>query len=144
VKPRPGVMEQLHDKSSGIGLVRFDKRRRKIIVECWPLLADVTDPQAQFPGWPITIDLLDNYGRQGKAHLPLLEITGIENPVIQVTDASGELVYSLRIAGREFQPHVFAEGKYTVKIGDPDADRSRTIEGLEAKVENETKLSVEV
>jgi hypothetical protein len=143
VKPRSGVLEQLHDKSSGLGLVRFDKQRRKLIIECWPLLGDVTDPQAQFPGWPITIDVIDNYGRKAIAYLPVLRISGVENPVVEVTDQAGEIVYSLRIDGREFQPHVFAEGKYTVKIGDPDAERWRTMEGLEAKHENGTQLDVE-
>jgi len=35
---------------------------------------------------------------------------------------SGELVYALRIQGDRFQPHVFAEGEFVVKVGDPDKD----------------------
>lgn len=58
IKPRPGVLEGLADKASGLGIVRFDKARRKITIECWPLLVDPTAPDAkQFAGWPVTIDI---------------------------------------------------------------------------------------
>ncbi len=56
VKPRPGVIESLIDKASGLGILRFDKARREITVECWPLATDPTAPGAkQFPGWPQTL-----------------------------------------------------------------------------------------
>lgn len=65
VKPRQGnVRLLLEDKASGLGLVRFDKKNRRVIVECWPFLADVTKPGTQMPGWPVTIDLEKVYGRQ--------------------------------------------------------------------------------
>ena len=38
----------------------------------------------------------DNYGREPVAHLPNIEITGMKNPVIQVKDSEGKLVYALR------------------------------------------------
>jgi hypothetical protein len=143
VEPRRGVLEQLHDKASGLGLVRFDKRRRKITIECWPLLADVTNAAEQFPGWPVTIDLLDNYGRQAIAKLPTLEIKGMEDPVVQVLEESTrEIVYALRLAGQKFQPHVFAPGKYTVKVGDPDAERWKELSGLEAAAENRRTVKI--
>ena len=64
---------------------------------------------------PVTIDALDNYGRKPTAHLPTLKVEGAENPVVQVIEeASGEVVYTLRIAGRSFRPHVFAPGTYTI------------------------------
>ncbi|MBA4019057.1 MAG: hypothetical protein C0483_17960 [Pirellula sp.] len=58
VKPRTGVIESLIDKASGLGIVRFDKKRREITVECWPLATDPTAPEAQqFPGWPQTLKI---------------------------------------------------------------------------------------
>jgi alkaline phosphatase D len=52
------VLEQMTDKASGLGIVRFDKRARKITIECWPYLADPSDSAAkQFPGWPVTVDV---------------------------------------------------------------------------------------
>ena len=58
VKPRQGDVRQLlTDKASGLGVVRFDKKNRQIIVECWPYLADVTRKDTQMPGWPVTIDV---------------------------------------------------------------------------------------
>ena len=65
VKPRQGnVRLLLEDKASGLGLVRFDKKNRRVIIECWPFLADVTKPGTQMPGWPVTIDLEKVYGRR--------------------------------------------------------------------------------
>ena len=43
---------------AGYGLVRFDKRTRRVTFECWPRDADVTQPGAkQFRGWPRTVTL---------------------------------------------------------------------------------------
>ena len=57
LRRRQPVLEKLHDKVSGLGLLRFDKPNRKITIECWPFLADPTQLGTQFPGWPITIDM---------------------------------------------------------------------------------------
>jgi hypothetical protein len=145
VKPRSPLLEQLHDRSSGLGLVRFDKPRRKITFECWPLLADVTQPGTQFPGWPVVVDQLDCYARTPAAHLPALEIGGVEQPVVQVIEeATGEVVYTLRIAGRSFRPHVFAPGRYTVVISEPETGKLRELRGLVAGAGNESTLQISV
>jgi hypothetical protein len=144
-EPRKTVMEQMHDKASGLALVRFDKARRKVTFECWPFLADPTKPGTQFPGWPVTVDQLDNYGRKAKALLPALQVDGPEDPVVQVIDEKdGEVVYTLRIAGRRFQPKVFAPGRYTVKVSYPESGRLKEIKGVEAQPGNKTTLDVKV
>src|SRR5262249_47280123 len=138
-------LEQLQDRSSGLGVVRFDKGRRTITFECWPLLADSTQPEAQFPGWPVTVNQLDNYGRKPAAHLPRLAIDGVDQPVVQVIDeASGEVVYSLRIAGRSFKPHVFAPGRYTVRITEPETGKLQELRGLVAHADNDSTLEVTI
>jgi len=112
-----------NDKGTGYGLVRLNSRTRKITLECWPRSADVSAPTAQqYPGWPITIDQLDNYGRQAVAYLPTLVLHGTPNPVVQIIDESnGEIVYTLRIKGNRFTPKVFKKGRYTIKVGEGEA-----------------------
>jgi hypothetical protein len=52
------VLESLTDKTSGLGIVKFDKAARKVTVECWPFDVDPTSPDAkQFAGWPVTVEL---------------------------------------------------------------------------------------
>ncbi len=118
---RKPVLELLHDKSSGYGLVHFNKEDRTITMECWKLLFDAAKPQAddQFPGWPKTINMLDNDGREAVAYLPTINVTGTTDPVVQVIEEStGEVVYTRRIRGTSFRPKVFAEGIYTVRVGE--------------------------
>jgi alkaline phosphatase D len=130
---RPGVLDAERDKAAGLGIVRFDKRNRTITIACWPYLADVTRPGTQFPGWPVTVDMLDNYARRPAAWLPLMEFEGVEHPVVQVIEErSGEVVYTLRIRGRSFRPHVFAAGTYTVRVGEPETGRLEELHGLTA------------
>jgi len=144
-QPRQPVLEKLHDKVSGIGLVRFDKRSRQITLECWPLLADPQQSGTQFPGWPVKFDMLANYGRPAAAHLPKLEIQGVQSPVVEVIDErSGELVYALRLSDSAWQPHVFAAGKYTVRISVPEDGKTKMLTGLEAKPKNDAVLQVNV
>ncbi|MCD6304364.1 MAG: hypothetical protein J7M21_05310 [Planctomycetes bacterium] len=113
------VLDQADSSASGYGLVRFNKKTRKITVECWPRFVDVTRPGAkQFAGWPLVFDQLDNYGRKAAAYLPTLEIAGRTNPVVQVVDeADGQVVYTLRINGTTFRPKVFHAGSYTIHVG---------------------------
>ena len=64
-----------------------------------------------------TIRQEDNYGREAAAYLPLIQVSGTVNPVVQVIDESSkEVVYTLRIKGREFRPKVFKDGTYTVVV----------------------------
>jgi hypothetical protein len=62
----------------------------------------------------------------------MLKISGPQDPVVQVIDeADGQIVYTLRIKGREFRPKVFGKGKYTIKIGE-QGGRMKVLEGVEA------------
>lgn len=106
-------------RGDGYGLVRFDKRSRQITFECWPRFSRAADgDKAQFPGWPITVDMAANDGREPVAWLPELRFEGGVNPVVQVVDQqSGDMLYTIRVAGDRFQPPVYASGKYTVRVG---------------------------
>jgi hypothetical protein len=131
-RPRPGNVRQfLDDKASGLGLVRFDKKNRRVIVECWPYLADVTKPGTQMPGWPVTVSLAETYGRVAAAHLPTLNVSGVAQPVVQiVNEADGEIVYTVRIPSQRWRPPVFAPGTYTVRVSDPERKKETVVHGV--------------
>jgi alkaline phosphatase D len=126
-KYRPGRLAGLHDKASGYGIVRFNRKDRTITMECWRLLVDVANPKPGdlFPGWPKKIVMTDNYGRKPVGHLPTLDIKGM-------AESNGEIVYTLRIAGTRFRPMVFAPGRYTVLVGEPGTSRMHELRGLES------------
>ena len=113
----------LHDKSSGYGIIRFHKDSREITFECWKLDfdANTSQPEDQFDGWPKTVSMYENYGREAKAWLPTLQINGEKDPVIQIIqEANQEIVYTLRIQGSTFTPKIFQEGRYTIKVIDKE------------------------
>jgi alkaline phosphatase D len=144
VQPRSGDVRQfLDDKASGLGVVRFDKKNRSITIECWPYLADVTTKGTQMQGWPVTVGMLDNYARQPAAYLPTLNVSGVKDPVVQIVDeANDEIVYTLRIAGQRWRPHVFAPGRYTVRVSEPETRRERVVKGVVAGAEVAGTLDV--
>jgi hypothetical protein len=146
LEPRQGDVRQLlDDKASGLGLVRFDKTNRRVIVECWSYLADVTKPGTQMPGWPVTISLAQTYGRQAGAHLPTLNVSGVTDPVVQIVDeANGEIVYTVRMAGQSWRPPVFAPGTYTVKVSDPERRKETVVHGVTAGAGSPVALDVRV
>ncbi len=125
---------RLHDHSPGYGIVRFRRATREIVVECWPRWADPARPGArQYPGWPITIHQLDNYGRRPAAWLPAVEVGGLRDPVVQVIrERDGVVVYTLRIRGTSWRPMVFEPGSYALRIGEPDRDLWKTLRGVRA------------
>jgi hypothetical protein len=128
-KNRKGRINTLHDKSSGHGIVRFDPATQTITMECYRLQIDPANlkPDDQFPGWPKTIQLTDNYRREPAAHLPTLKIDGRSDPVVQViNEKTKQVEYTLRIKGTQFRPKVFdADVRYTVKVDD------KVIKGVE-------------
>ena len=121
---------KLYDRATGYGIVRFNRITRDIIVECWPRWVDPSKPDAkQYPGWPIKINQLDNYGRKAIGYLPTIRVSGMKNPVVQIIDETdGLIVYTIRIISNEFQPKIFKQHPYTVKVGEQGADKMLTFE----------------
>ena len=142
---RAGVLETEVDKGCGFGVVRFDKRARTIAVECWPLLADPTQPGTQFPGWPVVVAQLDNYARAATAQLPRLEISGMGQPVLEVIDeAAGETLYTLRLPAANWRPPVFAPGTYTLRVTEPETGKRHETKGVSATADNAAVLRISV
>jgi len=130
-------------------IFRFNLKTRDITAEAYRFLSKTDEGgYLQFPGWPHTINQLDNYGREAVAYLSEMDIQGMEDPVIEVTnEVTGEIEYILRIKGNSFKPMVFSMDPYTVRIGDPDQDVWETLEGLNPVPKDEEsqpgKLKVE-
>ena len=99
--------------------MRIDKKTRDVTFVCWPRNVDVSNKGAKpYPGWPFTFNQLDNYGREAVAYLPSLEINQANQVVQVVEEKSGDVVYTLRIDGKDFRPKVFSKGKYTINVGE--------------------------
>jgi hypothetical protein len=109
----PENLKDERQRGDGYGLVRFDKQTGTVTFECWPRFSE----GQQYPGWPITVRGDDNDGRRPVAWLPELVVQGVDRPVIQVADASGEILYTIRARSTRFQPPVYAPGEYTVRVG---------------------------
>lgn len=120
----PEDIQDEKKRADGYGLIRFDKKTRKITFECWPRFAKVADGnQAQFPGWPINITQASNDGRKVHAELPEVKLDGVTKPVVQViAESTGEILYTVRSQTESFKPRVYAPGKYTVKAGKDKPD----------------------
>lgn len=130
-------------RSDGYGLARYNKTKRTITFECWDRWADVSKGEGQFPGWPIEVKMEDNDGREKTHFLPTLNFE-TENPVVQViNEADDEILYTVRVKGKSFQPAVYAAGNYTVKVGKNKPDGS-SMEGIEASDDAEKVGSREV
>ena len=124
----PGDLKDERRRADGHGVVRFDTRARRITFECWPRFSQ----GAQFPGWPVVVRSDDNDGRKPVAWLPELVFDGRIRPVVQVvSDADGEVLYSLRVPAARFQPPVYSIGTFTVRIG-RDRPDGPTLPALQA------------
>ena len=130
----------IYDRATGYGIVTFDKNKRTMQIECWPRYVDSEkNPDGQYQGWPITIAQQDNYGRKTAGYLATLRMEGVKDPVVQIiNEENGEIEYTLRIKGNYYRPKVFTQGKYTVKVCEPESGKEKTLTRLVmAKDEND-------
>ena len=126
---------RLYDRSTGYGIVRFDKADRTITMECWQRHSGLSGTRPkQYADWPLTINQQDNYNRKVYGFLPTIK-TNIDDPIVQIiNEKDGEIVYTLRLQGKEFEPKVFEAGSYTIKVG-PSLDKMKTIKEIEISKE---------
>jgi hypothetical protein len=121
--------DKLTTRAAGFGVVRIDKKTRDLTCICWPRNVDVSDENAKsYPGWPFTFNQLDNYGRKAVAYLPKLEVNQPNQVVQVIEEKTGEVVYTLRIKGKNFRPKVFAKGKYSIQVG--EGSSIKTLQGI--------------
>jgi len=104
-------------------------------MECWKLQFDAIKPKPedQFPGWPLTVSIDDQYGRKAVAHLPTLHFQGTKNPVVQViNESTGQTIYTRRVHGNSFRPKIFdAKSTYTILAGNPDEAEMKTLKSIQ-------------
>ena len=129
----PQNVQDEQQRADGYGLVRFRRADRSIRMECWPRFSRVEDGDAaQFPGWPVTITMQQNDGRRIVGRLPELQISNAETAVVQViSEADGDILYTVRTLGPTFSPPVYTEGTFTLRIGHDRPDAA-TYRGLTA------------
>ncbi len=134
----------IHDRSTGFGLVTFNKEKRTIKTECWPRFVDPTKPGTQYPDWPIEIHQSENYARKAKAWLPTIHTKNVSNPVIQIRKNNGELVYSLRIKGNKFQAKVFEKGIYNILIEGHELGQAKELKSVKSRKKNSEIIEIEL
>jgi alkaline phosphatase D len=123
----------IHDRATGYGMVLIDPNSREITFECWKRSAKpgVSGADGQYAGWPVTIKQSQNYGRKPFGYLPEIESVNKDKPVIQVINERNQKTeYTIRIEGKRFLPMVFEDGRYTVRIGEPDTNQWKELKGL--------------
>jgi phosphodiesterase/alkaline phosphatase D-like protein len=132
--PGPGL-DGLRHRVTGYTILTCSRETRKVEVAAWPRWVDPASPGAKpYPGWPITIDQLDNGLTGAQWELVPIVTKGTCDPVVQVRDAeTAEVVYTIRIQGETFTPQVREPGIYTVAAFDPDGNYRQEWAGLEAR-----------
>ena len=133
-------------RADGFGIARFNKKNREVTFECWPRFCDVRNGDSeQFPGWPITVKQDENDGRKVAGYLPEYIFSNGENCVVQVIEEDiGEVLYTARSINGRFQPKVYSEGKYTVKIGRelPDMRVFKSIQSSSKSAAGQIKINI--
>jgi alkaline phosphatase D len=135
-------------RSAGFGMVIFNQETRDITMESWRFLADVNNSNAddQHPGWPFTINQMDNYGREPVAWLPRLIIEGEDNPVVEIINqTTGETEYMVRMKRKEFDPKVFSFDNFIIRVGYPEINKwkeLKNVSSIEGKAANSIKINL--
>ncbi|NNK63344.1 MAG: hypothetical protein HKO98_09025 [Gemmatimonadetes bacterium] len=121
----------IRDRVTGYGIVAFDKAEGTVTVECWSRHADPTAGDRQYEGWPLVLRREDGDGRSPTGFLPEVGVEGLADPVVEVRTADEALVHARRVTGPTARLPVFADGRYTVRVGDPDTGTWQERTGLE-------------
>ncbi len=146
--PRKTGLEpaRLYDRAPGYGIIRLNRAGRTITMECWPRWAHPDNPNAtQFTGWPRTFTQAEMFN-PGKARLDTIEARGLSSAVFQVIDEkTGSVLSAIRIdapvgsTNTLFHPTVPEDGRYTVRVGEPDRNLWLTVQGLRPTQHPETR-----
>ncbi len=121
----PNRYRRAVSRSSGFGLSIFDPQTGNIKNEAYRFDAapGKTIEENTFPGWPVTINKLDNLGNDANIELPTIKAKGEKHPVVKVYNKDGDLVFAVRTNGGEFTPRVRESGTYTLVVGYPEENQ---------------------
>lgn len=128
-------------KASGFGMITFDKKNRTITADAIPFLANWGDTPASehFDGFPVTIGQMENYGSRGSFWLPTIQSSSGSHPVVKVYK-DDTLIYAYRMNAPEFQPQVAENGRYTLKIGNPESNLWQSFDKVKARNSKNNKI----
>ena len=134
---------KLSTRVAGFGVIKYNKPNRTITFDCWGRNVDIMDPKTkQYKGWPITISQFDNFNPRKSFLLPILELSK-ENQVVTIRKSTTrEIISSVRINGKTYQPRVLSLGSYTIEIG--EGNTLIKLFNMTSKVKNSEQLKVEI
>jgi len=137
----PNRYRQAVSRASGFGMTIFDPKTGDIRNEAYTFNADLDKPleENMFPGWPVTINKLDNLGNDANIELPAIRAKEDKHPVVKVYDTNEELVFAIRTNGGEFIPRVRETGKYRIVVGFPENNRWK-----EYEVTDQSSMTIEI
>ena len=121
----------LHDMAPGYGVARFRRADRRISLEAWPRWSDPVADGVPYPGWPVEFGQMEGHGGTQVGWLPELRVSGLDDPVVRLVDeATGEVVYTLRMEGSRFSAPAYSPGPFKVGVGEPGTDRWVELRGV--------------
>ncbi len=114
----PDVPSAKKSRAAGFSIVKFNKSQRTITFESWDRYVDVTKQNAKpFNGWPKVIKQIDNFNPASWGKLKEFTFDH-ENPVIElINETTKEILYTIRVKGHRFAPHVPLNKSFTLKSG---------------------------
>ncbi|NJB83525.1 metallophosphoesterase family protein [Wenyingzhuangia aestuarii] len=133
----------LNGRASGYGIIRFNKASRNITYECWARNVDMFAPNAKpYNGWPVTFHQTDNFLIKNGYQLPQLKLNK-ENQVVTVKNQyTKEVISSLRLKGKMYQPTVMYPNRYTIEVGE-GANTQRFFD-VEALKKNKKSINIKL
>jgi len=134
------MLVRLQGTGSGYGIIRFNTKELETTVENWGP-DDNWKPdrnRGQYLGWPVTISIEKQYGRQASGHLPKISIPGSSSEIIAaqvLNQSTGEIEYTLPIKGGDkAKLKVFDKAaKYTITLLDSKGEELEKLEGQQAR-----------
>ncbi len=133
---------RIYDRGTGYGIITFDKSSRTMKIECWPRNVDpISNPSAQYDGWPIEISQEENYGRRALGYLPEIKVEGAKMPLLQIyNEKSGELEYAIRLKSGSYKPKVFSNDSFMINLTDSSSGKKISMGQLKISEGNEEPL----
>lgn len=130
----------LHDLVAGYGILKVNTKKQQVKVECWPRYASPNaEFKSQFSGWPVIINIEDNYITKAPYSLAMLEIkTG--DAIVQVLNSKEEIVYTIRTRKESFLCSVFKEGEYSLVIINPQNGKQIIKKNLPAVIKGKQSV----
>lgn len=127
--------QESENQSGGYAIFRLNKKTQEITMECLPNNCNSPDSEIeQYPGWPVTISLENNYAKTSNLYLPVIRVNGLNShPVFQIiNEKTNEIVYTIRAKTAYYRPKVFQKGLYTIIISEPETRKIQRLEHVKS------------